>query len=152
MFHGYNIQNDVMKNVVPPFPFTPPPSPPPFTQDGYVNKKSLVNIDGKGYYSIYIAENVSISHGVLVHGPSHIKENTFVGFKSTIDGANIGSNVEIGAHSYIKNVQIPDNIAILPSAVITKTEDIEKYITPLSGINKKIIGVNQEMAVTYNCY
>ncbi len=117
--------------------------------DNPINK-SLIKIDGKGYYSIYISENVSISHGVLVHGPSHIKENTFIGFKVTIDGANIGSNVEIGAHSYIKNVNIPDNIAISANAIITKTEDIEKYVITLAGINKRIIEVNQEMAVAYN--
>ena len=83
-------------------------------------------IEGEGYFSIYIAENVSVSHGVLIHGPSHIKENTFIGFKATIDAASIGSNVEIGALSYIKNVNIPDNIAISANAIITKPEDIEK--------------------------
>lgn len=115
-------------------------------------EQNLVNIDGKGYYSIYIAENVSISHGALIHGPANIKENTFIGFKATIDAANIGSNVEIGAHSYIKNVNIPNNTAIAPNAVITKIEDIEKYIIPLAGINKRIVEVNKEMAVNYNHY
>jgi len=117
--------------------------------DNPINK-SLIKIDAKGYYSIYISENVSISHGVLVHGPSHIKENTFIGFKVTIDGANIGSNVEIGAHSYIKNVNIPDNIAIAPNAVITQNTDIDKYIVPTTGLNKRIVEVNKEMAVAYN--
>lgn len=112
--------------------------------------QSLVKVEGKGYYSIYIAENVSISHGVLIHGPAYIKENTFIGFKATVDGANIGSNVEIGAHSYIKNVNIPDNTAILPNAIITEDKDIEKYIIPLNGINKRILEVNQELAISYN--
>jgi len=112
---------------------------------------NLVNIEGKGLYSIYISENVSLSHGVLVHGPSYVKENTFIGFKSTIDAANVGANVEIGAHSYIKGVTIPDNIGIAPGAIILNEEDIEKYIIPKSGINKKIAKVNQEMALAYNC-
>lgn len=113
-------------------------------------KSNLVNVEGKGYYSIYISENVSLSHGVLVHGPSYIKENTFVGFKATVEAANIGSNVEIGAHSYIRGVNIPDNIAIAPNSVIIKDEDIEKYIIPRIDINKKIVKVNQEMALAYN--
>lgn len=111
--------------------------------------ENLVKVEGKGFYSIYIAENVSISHGVLIHGPSYIKENTFIGFKTTIDGANIGCNVEIGAHSYIKNVNIPNNIAISPNAIITKTNDIDKYIVPLTGINSRIIEINKEMTVSY---
>jgi carbonic anhydrase/acetyltransferase-like protein (isoleucine patch superfamily) len=113
-------------------------------------EQNLIFVDGVGYYSIYISENVSISHGVLVHGPSYIKENTFIGFKSTIDAANIGSNVEIGAHSYIKGVNIPDNIAICANAVIVKPEDIEKFIIPARNINKRIVEVNKEMAVSYN--
>jgi carbon dioxide concentrating mechanism protein CcmM len=113
-------------------------------------EQSLVNVEGKGYYSIYIAENVSISHGALIHGPAHIKENTFIGFKATIDAATIGSNVEIGAHSYIKGVSIPDNVAILPNSVITKIADMEKYLAPRTGINKRIIKVNQEMTISYN--
>jgi carbon dioxide concentrating mechanism protein CcmM len=113
-------------------------------------KKSLINIGGKGYYSIYISENVSISHGVLVHGPCHIKENTFVGFKATIDGASLGSNVEIGAHSYIKNVNIPDNVAIAPNSIITENTDIDKCIVPKTGLNARIVEVNKEMALSYN--
>lgn len=113
-------------------------------------EQNLVFVEGKGYYSIYVAENVSVSHGVLIHGPAYIKKNTFIGVKATVDAANIGSNVEIGAHSYIKGVNIPDNVAILPNAVITKIEDIEKYLIPLTGINKRIIEINKEMTVNYN--
>lgn len=119
------------------------------TRDGNIAvDDNYVNVDGKKY-SIYIGVNVSASHGVLVHGPTYIGDNTFLGFKSTIDGARIGRNVEIGAHSYIKNVTIPDGIAIAPNSIITSNEDIKKYITNLSGINKKISKINHEMAEAY---
>lgn len=109
---------------------------------------NLILVDGT-YYSIYIAEHVTIAHGALVHGPSFIGDNSFIGFKSTIDAAFIGKNVEIGAHSYIKRVRIPDNVAILPNSVITKEEDIEKYIVDTTGINTTIVNVNLEMAEAY---
>lgn len=121
-------------------------------ENGKPIEQNLVNIPGHGYYSIYIEENVSISHGVLIHGPAYIKENAFIGFKATVDAANIGSNVEIGAHSYIKGVDIPDNVAISPNAVITKVEDIEKYLVPLTGLNKRIVEVNHQMAKVYKSY
>jgi carbonic anhydrase/acetyltransferase-like protein (isoleucine patch superfamily) len=101
------------------------------------------------YYSIYIGERVTIAHGALIHGPAFIGDNSFIGFKSTIDAAVIGNNVEIGAHSYIKRVSIPDNVAICPNAVITKEEDIEKYIIDTTGINNTIVNVNLEMAEAY---
>jgi len=109
---------------------------------------NLIFVDDT-YYSIYIGERVTIAHGALVHGPSYIGDNSFIGFKSTIDAAVIGNNVEIGAHSYIKRVSIPDNVAILPNAVITKEEDIEKYIVDTTGINTTIVNVNLEMAKAY---
>lgn len=118
---------------------------------GYLTKKNinLIEFEGKSY-SIYISENVSISHGALIHGPSFIGKNTFIGFKSTVDAANVGRNVEIGAHSYIKGVNIPDNVAIAPNSVILDESDIENYLIEHVDINKKIIAVNLEMAKTYN--
>ncbi len=109
---------------------------------------NLIPVEDK-YYSIYIDEYVSVAHGAMVHGPAYIGTNSFIGFKSTIDAAIIGNNVEIGAHSYIKRVTIPDNTAIAPNAVITKEEDIDKYIVEPSGINKKVVKVNLEMAAAY---
>lgn len=116
-------------------------------KDEQINS-NLILVEGT-YYSIYIGEHVTIAHGALVHGPAYIGDHSFIGFKSTIDAANIGKNVEIGAHSYIKRVNIPDNVAILPNAVITKQEDIKKYIVDTTGINTKIINVNLEMAEAY---
>jgi len=123
---------------------------------GYVTRKNdneitnnLISVEDE-YYSIYIGEYVTVAHGAMVHGPAYIGNNTFVGFKSTIDAAVVGYNVEIGAHSYIKQVTIPDNTAIAPNAVITKDEDIEQYIVEPSGINDTIVKVNLEMARAYN--
>jgi len=110
---------------------------------------NLIPVEDK-FYSIYIDEYVSVAHGALVHGPVYIGTNSFIGFKATIDAAIIGNNVEIGAHSYIKRVSIPDNTAIAPNSVILNEEDIEKYIVEPSGINKKVVSVNLEMAAAYN--
>ncbi len=110
--------------------------------------ENLIPVEDK-YYSIYIDEYVSVAHGALVHGPAYIGANSFIGFKATIDAAIIGNNVEIGAHSYIKRVSIPDNTAIAPNAVITSEKDIDKYIVEPTGINKKVVSVNLEMAAAY---
>lgn len=111
--------------------------------------ENLIPVEDK-YYSVYIDEYVSVAHGALVHGPAYIGTNSFIGFKTTIDAAIIGNSVEIGAHSYIKRVSIPDNTAIAPNAVILSEEDIDKYITEPSGINQKVVNVNLEMAAAYN--
>lgn len=113
-------------------------------------EQNTILVKNKGVFSIYIDECVSLSHGVLVHGPCFVGKNSFIGFKATLDAASIGENVEIGAHSYIKNVTIPDNVAIKPNATITEESDIEKFIIYSTGINKRIVNVNIEMASVYN--
>lgn len=118
-------------------------------QDGVKIDSRLISVEDKGQFAIFIGENVSISHGVLVHGPVLIKNNTFIGFKSTVESAIIGENVEIGAHSYIVNVTIPDDISIAPGAIICKESDISNYIVPQTDINSKIVHVNLELTGHY---
>jgi len=102
-----------------------------------------------GKVAIFIGQNVSISHGVLVHGPVSIDNNTFIGFKSTIESSIIGKNVEIGAHSYIANVTIPDNIGIAPGSIIRDESDIKRFIVPLTDINSRIVNVNLQLMGYY---
>lgn len=118
-------------------------------ENGVLNTDNLISVENKGIYSIFIDKNTSISHGVLIHGPCFIGKNSFIGFKSSIDRANIGKNVEIGSHSYIYNVSIPDNTAISPGAIITNKADILRFTTKQTNINEKIVKVNIEMAKAY---
>lgn len=118
--------------------------------DGRPKWENLIPVPGKGYYAVYIGKNTSLAHGAIVHGPVYIGDNSFISFKATIDHASIGNNVEIGAHAYIKNVAIPDNVAIAPGAVITRPEDIRRFIAPRQNLNPKIARINSEMALAYH--
>lgn len=127
------------------------------TLHAYFTQEDAIAIDSKliynkrvGKVAIFIGENVSISHGVLVHGPVSIDNNTFIGFKSTIESSIIGKNVEIGAHSYIVNVTIPDNTGIAPGSIIREEDDIKKFLVPLTDINSKIVNVNLQLTGYYN--
>jgi len=111
---------------------------------------NLVNVPGKGLFSVYIGDNVSINHQTLIHGPAYIGDNSFIGFKATIHHANVGKGVEIGPHAYIEKVDIPDGVAIAPGAIITQPEDIEKYRVPHKNRNEKVMKVNHELAMAYH--
>jgi carbonic anhydrase/acetyltransferase-like protein (isoleucine patch superfamily) len=111
--------------------------------------ENLVTVPNRGQFSIYVGEYVSVAHQALLHGPVYIGSNSFIGFKSTIHKAKIGRNVEIGAHSYIANVTIPDNTAIAPGSIITRPEDIGRYKTQRLGKNEKISAINTELAQAY---
>lgn len=118
-------------------------------QNGQPVPKNLVSIPGKGLFSVYVGQNSSVAHHALLHGPVSIGDNTFVGFRTTLYHANVGNNVEIGPHAYIENVTIPDNVAIAPGAIITKPEDIAKYLVPHKNKNATIARVNTELALAY---
>jgi carbonic anhydrase/acetyltransferase-like protein (isoleucine patch superfamily) len=118
-------------------------------EQGLPVTKNLIEVPGKGQFSVYIGDNVSLAHQVLVHGPSAIGDNTFVGFKATVQHSQVGRNVEIGPHAYLENVTIPDNVGIAAGAIITKPEDIPRFLVPLKGLNPKIAAVNHELALAY---
>ena len=61
-------------------------------------------------YAIFVGDRVSLAHDSMVHGPAWIGNDTFVGMKSLIFNAKVGSNVAIGVSSTITGgVVIPDN-------------------------------------------
>ncbi len=111
---------------------------------------NLVSVPGKGRFSVYIGSNVSLAHSAIIHGPVKIDDHSFISFRATIDRANVGKNCEIGAHSYISNVTIPDNTGIRAGAIITKQEDVAKNTVPLSKINTGVLQANREMAFAYH--
>lgn len=119
-------------------------------KNGIPVNDNRVYVPGKGWYSVFIGQNSSVAHQALIHGPAYIGDNSFIGFKATIQHAKIGNNVEIGAHAYIENVIIPDGTAIAPGAIITKAEDIPRYTVPHKNKNDSIARVNTELALAYN--
>jgi len=55
-------------------------------QDGVIihglEQGRVTGEDGQSY-SVWIGEDSSITHGVLVHGPAYVGKNCFIGFRST---------------------------------------------------------------------
>lgn len=119
------------------------------TNNGEPNYQNMVHVEGKGHFSIFVDEDSSLSHGVLIHGPCFIGKNSFIGFKSTVEKSWIGNNVEIGAHSYIANIKIPDNVGIKPNSVILSQDELEQFIIKPKNINKTISAVNKELCERY---
>jgi carbonic anhydrase/acetyltransferase-like protein (isoleucine patch superfamily) len=116
---------------------------------GKPNFKNLITVPSKGNFAIYIGEKTSLAHGALIHGPAYIGDNTFIGFKSTIDNALIGNHVEIGPHAYIKNVTVPDNVAIAPGAIVTDAASLRYNIVPHQELNEEVAKINSELALAY---
>lgn len=106
-------------------------------------------------FAIYVGDKVSLAHGVQVHGPAYIGNETFVGMKSLIFNAKIGERVAIGVSSTITNgVTIPDDKFVPPGSIITTQAQADalppRVGSPYEEINHAVIRVNQELAKGYN--
>lgn len=105
-------------------------------------------------YSVYVGDNVSLAHGVLIHGPAFVGDNTFVGMESMVFNAKVGSNVAIGVSSTITSgVSIADGKFVPPGSVVTTQEQAdnlpERIGSSYENINTAVIHVNKDLAKGY---
>lgn len=106
-------------------------------------------------YSVYVGENVSLAHGVLIHGPAFVGDNTFVGMESMVFNAKIGNNVAIAVASTVTGgVEIPDDKFVPPGSVITTQEQADnlpdRVGSEYENINTAVIDVNKKLANGYS--
>jgi carbonic anhydrase len=124
----------------------------------YSSEGSLLKANDTGFkkgFAIYVGDKVSLAHGVQVHGPAYIGNDTFVGMKSLIFNAKIGNRVAIGVSSTVTNgVAIPDDKFVPPGTIVTTQAQADalpaRVGSPYEEINKAVIHVNQELAKGYN--
>jgi carbonic anhydrase/acetyltransferase-like protein (isoleucine patch superfamily) len=124
----------------------------------YSAEGSLLKGNDAGFkngFAIYVGDKVSLAHGVQVHGPAYIGNDTFVGMKSFVFNAKIGKRVAIGVSSIITDgVIIPDNKFVPPGSLITTQAQADalpsRVGSPYEAINSAVLHVNQELAKGYN--
>jgi carbonic anhydrase/acetyltransferase-like protein (isoleucine patch superfamily) len=106
-------------------------------------------------FAIYVGDKSSLAHGVQVHGPAYIGNDTFVGMKSLIFNAKVGNRVAIGVSSAITDgVRIPDDKFVPPGSIIATQAQADalpaRVGSPYAKINNGVLHVNQELAKGYN--
>ena len=124
----------------------------------YSSEGSLLKANDTGFkngFAIYVGDKVSLAHGVQVHGPAYVGNDTFVGMKSLIFNAKIGNRVAIGVSSTVTNgVTIPDDKFVPPGTIVTTQAQADalpaRVGSPYEEINKAVIHVSQELAKGYN--
>jgi carbonic anhydrase/acetyltransferase-like protein (isoleucine patch superfamily) len=109
----------------------------------------------KNGFAIYVGDKVSLAHGVQVHGPAFIGNDTFVGMESLIFNAKVGKRVAIGVSSTVTDgVTIPDNKFVPPGSLITTQAQADalpaRVGSPYKKINSFVLHINQELAKGYN--
>ncbi len=77
-------------------------------------------------YSVWIGNHTSITHMALLHGPAYVGDNCFVGFRSTIFNARVGSGSIIMMHCLIQDVEIPPGKFVPSGSIITEQQQADR--------------------------
>lgn len=98
-------------------------------QDGVVVhglEKGLVQGDDGEVYSVWIGSHTSIAHMALVHGPAYIGSDCFIGFRSTVFNARVGSGSIVMMHCLIQDVEIPPGKYVPSGSIITTQQQADR--------------------------
>lgn len=123
-------------------------------QDGVVLhalKQKHVMVNGEKW-AIYIGRNVSMAHDALVHGPSYIGDDTFIGFKAVVHDSVVGSSCSIGIGSVVVGVQVADGRAVPAGTVVdtqAKADALPQATDAQHHFNEDVVDVNRGLAAAY---
>jgi len=82
--------------------------------------------DDQNQYSVWIGKNTSITHMTLIHGPAYIGDDCFIGFRSTVFNARIGSGCIVMMHALVQDVEIPPGKYVPSGAVINNQQQADR--------------------------
>jgi carbon dioxide concentrating mechanism protein CcmM len=127
-------------------------------QDGVILhglKNKYMEKDNKRY-SIYIGNGVSCAHGSLIHGPSRIDDNVFIGFKAIVYNARVAEGCFISSGAVVTNgVELKPNSFVPPGANIDTQEKADR-LSPVPKTEEEfaieVQRVNQEFPASYSLY
>ncbi|MGF1488278.1 MAG: ribulose bisphosphate carboxylase small subunit, partial [Prochloraceae cyanobacterium] len=98
-------------------------------QDGVIihglEKGRVLGDDGREY-SVWIGQKTCIAHMALIHGPAYIGDSCFIGFRSTVFNARVGSGCIVMMHALIQDVEIPSGKYVPSGAVITNQQQADR--------------------------
>ncbi len=123
-------------------------------QDGVVihalkDKHVLVNGEA---WAVYIGRSVSIAHDALVHGPCHVGDHTFIGFKAVVHDAVVGAHSFIGIGAIVVGVEIAEGRYVAPGTIVDTAEKAAALPAATAShhhFNADVVEVNRGLAAAY---
>lgn len=116
---------------------------------GLMGQRQEVN--GRSY-SIYIGDRVSCGHCCVIHGPSVVAHDTFVGFNAAVVGSVVADHVYIGHGAQVIGVHIPagryvaHGTTVCTQAVADALPEVPEDIRTF---NAEVVDKNSELARNY---
>lgn len=100
-------------------------------------------------YSVWIGDNTSLTHMVLIQGPAYVGDNCFIGFRSTIFNARVGHGSIVMMHVLIQDVEVPPGKYVPSGSVITTQQQADRLPDAQSldiQVTAQVRGINDALA------
>lgn len=126
-------------------------------QDGVVIhglEKGRVIGDDEEQYSVWIGNNVSVTHKALIHGPAYLGDDCFIGFRSTVFNARVGKGCIVMMHALIQDVEVPPGKYVPSGSVITTQQQADRLPDVEAAdieFASHVVGINEALRSGYLC-
>lgn len=123
-------------------------------QDGVVIhalKDKHVLVRGERW-AVYVGQRASLAHGALIHGPTYIGEDTFVGFNAIVHDSVLGEGCFIGHGAIVVGVELAPHRFVAPGSVIDTPAAAAALPEATAGhahFNEDVVEVNRGLAAAY---
>lgn len=125
----------------------------PIIIESAANIQDGVIIHALGGSRVLVGKGASVAHGAVVHGPCVVGGNSFIGFKSVVFNATLGSGVVVLHQALVEGVRIPDGMHVPSMAAVTAEADLQR-LSPVSSnlaaFAEKVRLVNNYLAEVSN--
>ena len=101
---------------------------------------------------VIVHANTSLAHGCIIHGPSEIGDNSFIGFNSVVFGATLGEGVIVKHQCCVEGVTIPSSRMIESGQILkyqNETNDLKNVNYESTQFAEKVVNVNLDLVKGY---
>lgn len=96
----------------------------PIVIEPEVNIQDCVVIHSTGGSCVRIGKGTSLAHGAVVHGPCDMGDNCFVGFRSVVFRAVLGSRVVVQHQALVEGVRLPEGVHVPSMTSVLNEKDV----------------------------
>lgn len=93
-----------------------------------------------------------MAHQALVHGPSYVGDDCFIGFKAVVHNAVLGAGCFVGIGAVVVGVDVPEK-RYVPHGSIVDTQEKADDLPPVTHdhqhFNEDVVEVNRGLAAAY---
>jgi carbon dioxide concentrating mechanism protein CcmM len=90
----------------------------------------------------------------LIHGPAYVGDNCFIGFRSTIFNARVGSGSIVMMHALVQDVEIPPGKYVASGSVITNQQQADRLPDVQEAdlqFAHHVVEINEALLAGYHC-